>query len=121
MSVHIGLMIWKQMKRQNLSNTGLATSLGISRTRMQAILNEPSVNTDILLNISEIMKFNFFQYYEDNETFKKIKTQSQQEAIEEVKRLNALLLEKNKAIELKDQLLKAQANIILTLEKGQYI
>lgn len=120
MNVHIGLMIWKEMKRQNLSAADLAASLAVSKTRMQAILKNTSIDSQMLAKISEIMSFNFFQFYEDNEIFKKIETQEQHDTMAEIELLRALLIEKNKIIQLKDQLLKAQSASILLLEKGQY-
>jgi len=120
MSVHIGLMIWKEMKRQNLSNTALADLLVMSKGRVQTIFKETSIDTELLLKISEVMNFNFFQYYEENKVFKKIEIQGQQDKKAEIERLKALISEKNKVIDLKDRLLKNQAGMITLLEKGQY-
>lgn len=120
MSVHLGLMIWKEMKRQKLSNSALALSLGVSKNRVQTILNESSIDTDVLVRICEVMRFNFFQLFEENEIFKKIEKQSQQETTAEIERLKALVIEKNRVIDLKDQLLKTQTGMITLLEKGQY-
>ena len=118
MSVNIGLMIWREMKRKNLSATILAESLSIGKSRLQAILKETSIDTDMLLKISEVLNFNFFQFYEDTKLSKKIAVQSLRDTKEELELLRALVREKNAIINLKDQLLKSQANLIAILEKG---
>lgn len=120
MSVHIGLMIWKEMKRQNLSNTALADLLAISKGRVQSIVKESSIDTELLTKICEVMNFNFFRFYEEIKVFKKIEIQVQQDKAAEIERLKALIHEKNKVIDLKDQLLKNQSSVITLLEKGQY-
>lgn len=121
MSVHIGLMIWKEMKRQDLSSAFLATELKISKVKAQDILNSASIDTELLMNISEILNYNFFHYYEDSKAFSKIETQSKQKSAQEIERLRHLIAEKNKMIDLKDQFIKTQTNLIGLLEKGKYI
>jgi len=120
MSIHIGLMIWKELKKQHTSVASLAESLQISKNRVQTILNSQSIETDLLLQISVTLNFNFFQIYEQEELIKKLKKQSEKQTEEEIERLQSLLIEKNKVIELKDQLLKTQTNINALMERGNY-
>ncbi|MET1054195.1 MAG: helix-turn-helix transcriptional regulator [Pedobacter sp.] len=118
MSVNIGLMIWREMKRKNLSAAALADSLGIGKNRLQTILKETSIDTDLLLKVCEVLNFNFFQYFENTNLSKKLTSQSLLDAKAEIEMLKALIKEKNSIIDLKDQLLKSQASIITILEKG---
>jgi len=120
MSVNIGMIIWKEMKRKNLTATALAESLGISKSRLQTIFKEPSIDTDILLKVCEVLNFNFFQLYENTDLSKKIASHSLLNAKAEIEMLKAVIKEKNSIIELKDQLLKRQASMISSLEKGLY-
>ena len=120
MSVNIGLMIWKEMKQQQISVATLAESVEISKNKMQTILNSQSIETDLLLRISVKLNFNFFEVYENEAMIKKLKSQSKQEADQEIERLKHLIIEKNKIIDLKDQLLKTQTHINALMERGQY-
>lgn len=120
MSIHIGLLIWKEMKRKNLSAADLSGALSISKSRVQTIFKDPSIDTDLLLKICDILSFNFFKFYGEIDVFAKIETLSRQDNKAEIERLTALLSEKNKVIDLKDQLLKVQAAMIIQLEKGQF-
>lgn len=120
MSKHIGLMIWKEMKRRELSSAALAESLAISKNRMQTILGNPSIDTEMLAKISEVLNFDFFQYYDQKKLASQIEAKSKENTTLEIERLKGLVLEKNKALDLKDQLIKTQQNMIMLLEKGQY-
>jgi transcriptional regulator with XRE-family HTH domain len=113
-------MIWKEMKQKDISVSDMATALGISRTKAQEILNNASIDVLSLVQISEILDFNFFSYYESGKVFSRIEIQEKHRLSEEVDRLKALLNEKNKALELQERLNKIQFNTISLLEKGQF-
>jgi len=121
MSVHIGLMIWKELKRKNISVSDIAASLGISKTKMQELLNTATIDILMLVRISEILNYNFFSYYESGKVFSKMELQERKRLTAEVERLKALLNEKNKALELQERLNKIQLSTITLLEKGQFI
>jgi plasmid maintenance system antidote protein VapI len=120
MNKHIGLLIWKEMKKRELSSAALAASLQISKNRMQTILSNPSIDTDMLLRISEALNFDFFQYYDKKKLVSQIEAAAKDNSLQEIERLKGLVREKNVAIDLKDQLIKTQSNMIALLEKGQY-
>ncbi len=120
MGIHIGLMIWKEMKQKNIAVSDLAGSLAMSKTKAQEILNSATIDTLTLVNVCEILDYNFFRYYENSTTFSRIDSQEKQFLKTEIERLKALLLEKNKVIELMEKLAKTQTNSISILEKGQY-
>ena len=120
MSVHIGLMIWKEMKRKNISVAELSASLQISKIKVQEMLNTPTIDIPTLVNVSEILEYNFFHYYENSETFSKIQSVEKKNLVSENQRLKALLLEKNRAAELLEKLIKSQASTISLLERQQF-
>ena len=120
MSVHIGLMIWKEMKQKDLSVSDIATALEISKTKTQELLNTATIDILTLVHISEILNYNFFSYYETGKVFSKIELHEKNRLAEEVGRLKALLIEKNRALELQEKLNKIQLNTISLLEKGQF-
>lgn len=119
MSIHIGLMIWKEMKAKGISASVLALKLGTSKTKVQEILNYDNIDVVLLSRISEVLGYNFFSYYESSDVFSKIKSENNQKTTEEIKRLKEILQEKNKIIELKDQFIKSQASMINLFEKQQ--
>ena len=120
MNKHIGLLIWKEMKKRELSSAALAATLQISKNRMQTILSNTSIDTDMLLRISEALNFDFFQYYDKKKLVSQIEAAAKDNSLQEIERLKSLVREKNVAIDLKDQLIKTQTNMIALLEKGQY-
>ncbi|MFC3560609.1 hypothetical protein [Pedobacter jamesrossensis] len=117
MSIHIGLMIWKEMKAQNMSVSTLAHALEMGKTKTQELLGNANIDVALLARISEVMNYNFFEYYESGDIFSKIKNNKKQKTAEEIIRLKGLLQEKNKMLELKEQFIKSQAQIISLFEK----
>ncbi|WP_235526124.1 helix-turn-helix domain-containing protein [Pedobacter sp. Leaf216] len=120
MSVHIGLMIWKEMKQKDISVSDIAVDLKVSKTKAQELLNTATIDILTLVRISEILNYNFFSYYETGKIFSKIELHEKNKLTEEVGRLKALLNEKNKALELQETLNKIQLSTISLLEKGQF-
>jgi len=120
MSVHIGLMIWKEMKQKDISVSDIAAALEISKTKTQEMLNTATIDILTLVRVSEILNYNFFSYYESGKVFSKMELQEKQRLTAEVDRLKALLNEKNKALELQERLNKIQLSTISLLEKGQF-
>lgn len=119
MSIHIGLMIWKEMKSKGVSASALALAMDMSKAKVQEILNQDNIDVILLAKISGALEYNFFSYYESSDVFSKINTQNKQKTTEEIKRLKEILHEKNKMMELKDQFIKSQASVITLLEKQQ--
>lgn len=120
MSIHIGLMIWKEMKQRNISVSVLSDALEISKSKAQELMNSATIDILTLVRISEILNYNFFTYYESGKIFSRIESHEKNRLLEEVDRLRALLNEKNKALELQERLNKVQLSTISLLEKGQF-
>jgi len=120
MSIHIGLMIWKEMKQRNISVSVIADALEISKFKAQELLNSATIDILTLVSLCEILNYNFLSYYENGKAFSKIESHEKNRLIAEVDRLRALLSEKNKALELQEKLNKVQLSTISLLEKGQF-
>ncbi|WP_025144724.1 hypothetical protein [Pedobacter jeongneungensis] len=119
MSVHIGLMIWKEMKQQGVTVSSLADNLAISKTKTQEIINSASLDISLLVSISEILNYNFLAYYENGQLFSNLSHEEKRKSQEEIKRLKMLISEKNKAIELKEKMIQNLSHTVSILEKGQ--
>lgn len=60
---HIGQLIEKELHRQERSITWFAKRLYCDRTNVYNIFKRQSLDTDLLLRISIILDYNFFQVY----------------------------------------------------------
>ncbi|SDE19674.1 hypothetical protein [Pedobacter soli] len=120
MSVHIGLMIWKEMKISGISVSTFAEKMAISKNKAQDIINSSSLDVSLLATVSEILGYNFFSYYEKGKLFSDLSQKETQASAEEIKRLKSLLSEKNKTIELKDKMIQNLSHTVSLLEKVQY-
>ena len=70
---HIGQIIEKELHRQERSVTWFARRLYCDRTNVYNIFRRQSLDTELLLRISIILEYNFFQIYSDiynNRTYK---------------------------------------------------
>ncbi len=62
---HIGNLIKDELARQGRSITWLAKQLGFSRQNAYKIFNRPWIYTDLLLKISDLLDYDFFQCFTD--------------------------------------------------------
>ena len=62
---HIGQIIEKALHRQERSVTWFARRLYCDRTNVYNIFRRQSLDTELLLRISIILEYNFFQIYSD--------------------------------------------------------
>lgn len=62
--IHIGKIIRTKLKEQGRSVTWLAQQIPCSRNHMYKIFNNSSINTDLLLRITKVMDYNFFQHFQ---------------------------------------------------------
>lgn len=65
MSIFIGDEIKKKVKERKMTVARLSRELGCHRTNIYRIFDSASVDTDILLRLSIILKCDFFSLYSD--------------------------------------------------------
>lgn len=61
--LHIGRIIKQQLEEQKKTTVWLAQQLGCHRTNLYKIYEKPTIDTGILLRISKIIGYNFFELY----------------------------------------------------------
>lgn len=59
--IHIGNLIKRKMKEQGRTNVWLAQQIPCSPNHIYKIYNSPSINTNLLIRISQIIGYNFFE------------------------------------------------------------
>ena len=62
-NIHIGHLVQAQLKADQRSVGWLSCEIGCTRNHVYKIFNRPSLDADLILKISIILSFNFFQYY----------------------------------------------------------
>ena len=63
MDIHIGQLIKQQMEEQNKTVSWFARELSYCRTNVYKIYEKKSIDTDLLLRISALLKYDFFSIY----------------------------------------------------------
>lgn len=61
--IHIGKLIEEELHRQERSVTWFANKLYCDRTNTYKIFKRQSIDTELLLRISQVLHVNFFEYY----------------------------------------------------------
>ena len=62
-NLHIGQRIQEQLMKDQRSASWLARQIPCSRNHVYKLFKRPSLDGELLLRISVVMQFNFFQYY----------------------------------------------------------
>ena len=75
--LHIGKIIESVMRSQGRSPSWLAAQICCNRDNIYKIFRRQHIDTELLLDISVALDFNFFQYYVDALRTKKIQNVSQ--------------------------------------------
>ncbi len=63
--LHIGKLIREELHRQERTVSWLARKLFCDRTNVYDIFQRRSIDTELLLRISKILDYDFFQHYTD--------------------------------------------------------
>lgn len=61
--MHIGQLIRQQMEAQGKTTSWLARELAYCRTNVYKIYDKKSIDTDLLLRISRLLRYDFFEVY----------------------------------------------------------
>lgn len=65
MQIHIGNLIRDELRRQGHNNEWLADRIGVCPRTLQRIYNRPSIDTQLLLRISQVLGTDLFKPYTD--------------------------------------------------------
>ena len=72
-TLHIGNEIRNELLRQGCSVAWLARELGYDRSNFYRVLRAPSIDTALLMRISQLLQHDFFQIYSKRYTVKCVK------------------------------------------------
>lgn len=62
-NIHIGHLIQEQLKKDQRSVSWLVREIHCTRNHVYKLFKRPSLDAAMLLHISIVMQFNFFQFY----------------------------------------------------------
>lgn len=61
--IHIGEKIKEVAKKKGITIVDFASKINCSRRNIYSIFNKPTIDTGLLLKISKVLEYNFFEYY----------------------------------------------------------
>jgi hypothetical protein len=92
--IHIGDEIKNVLNSSDLSVTEFAKKINKSRGNIYSIFSRNAIETDLLLTISEVLNFDFFQLYSNSSAELKMKIADLEKQNQLLSQLNHLLMEK---------------------------
>ena len=67
--IHIGSLIKCEVKKRGMTFFEFADCIGIQRQNVECkVFTKQGINTDLLIQISEVLDFNFFKYFQNKAT-----------------------------------------------------
>lgn len=111
MSIHIGNIIQDYVAENRISVTKLATLLNKNRSTIYNIFDRKGIDSELLLEISQKLKHNFFEYYSKDLERKGIIISEKQSNPDEKDPINVSLMES-----LENKLAVAEKEITLLRE-----
>lgn len=63
MPIHIGKIILEHVESLGLNKSEFARRIGVTPQNVYTVFRRPSIGTNLLLRISRVLGYNFFQYY----------------------------------------------------------
>ena len=70
--IHIGSLIKTEVKHRGMTFSEFARCIGIQRQNVERkVFSRQGLDTELLIQISEILDFNFFKYYQNDITYNK--------------------------------------------------
>lgn len=92
MTIHIGNLIKKRVEEKGMNKSEFARRINTTSQNVHGIFKRKSIDTALLQKISEVLEFDFFQYFSLlQKELKKLQEENQL-----LKEMNAFLKEKKK-------------------------
>ncbi|MGZ4054452.1 MAG: hypothetical protein ACXVDZ_10585 [Bacteroidia bacterium] len=124
MNIHVGKAILKKIEETGISKSEFARRINRAPQTVQHIFVKQSIDTNLLLDISTVLKFNFFALFLKEDQMKQLGSVSDNKGqlkrltdkIDKLTEVNNLL---EKSLKDKEKSLKDKERIIALLEKKQ--
>ncbi|GGH65340.1 hypothetical protein HNQ91_002101 [Filimonas zeae] len=121
MAIHIGQIIKSVAEERKMGATELSQHLNTSRENVYDIYRREAIDTAKLLQLSVILKYDFFEHFYQEEPLKALRNDIVTQQQQEIEALNKSLAECNKTLVLYDELfLKSKRVDELEEEKARY-
>ena len=75
MSINIGEIIKAKTLEKNLSQEKLGRLINKTKQNVNDIFKRKSIDTDLLLKLCEVLQYNFFEHYYDEEPLKSMRNE----------------------------------------------
>lgn len=116
MNVKIGMLIWKEMKNQGYSQSNFLEILRNRNVFLRELFKMDTIDTYSLIQVSILLKVNFFQFYEAEELDVLLKTD--QTEISKISFLKLMIREQEKLLVTHKKMIRQQEHLIAHLKEN---
>lgn len=117
MSVHLGRLIHEKAKEKKFSQQELGDMINRSKQNVGDIYKRQSIDSELLLKLSEVLEFDFFSVYYEENNLKSTRQTEIEQLRSENDSLRSVLLQKEEAIGNLKIALEANQKTISLLEE----
>src|SRR5258706_6887324 len=124
MPVHIGEIIKRVMLEKNLSQEKLGKLINKNKQNVGNIFKRKSIDTDLLLKLSEALHYNFFEQYYTEEPLKSMRSEeiealkkSVEELTTEIGRKNREIADLRRTIDTDNKLIDTNTKLVGRIEE----
>lgn len=116
--IHIGQKIKEVVEKRGIAKTELARRLNMTSSNIHKIFNRESIDTDLLTRLSEILEFDFFQFYQQTPSNLKQNANTKEKPASYTSHPNEEAeYYKTKLLERDEEVIRLQKRIIELLER----
>lgn len=118
MSIHIGKLIKEKAKSKRLSQEAIGKMINTTKQNVGNIFRRKSIDTDLLLKISEALEFNFFEYYYNEEPLKSMRNERIKGLMDTVEKQKTELAERAEKIAMLKDLVESQKDNLSLIKES---
>lgn len=117
MKLQIGMQIWKEMKRQGLSQSSFFKILRDKNVFLRDLFLMETIDVNSLVQISVVLKTNFFQLYEAEELVTLLEAKN--DGNNKVSLLKEMIRTQGKLLVTQKEMIRQQDRLIELLQKNE--
>lgn len=118
MKVNIGMIIWKEMKNQGFSQSRFMQILRDRGVFLRDVFKMETIDVYSLIQISDVLKINFFQSYEAEELPALLKSDEKENP--GIAYLHAVIKEQQQLLLTHKKMIRQQDHLIAQLQKNEW-
>lgn len=117
MKIHMGMLIWKEMNAQGISQSKLVKLLKDRNIPFNDLFKSEYVDVDVLIHVSDILNKNFFASYEPSQLPDALKIRKLDSLKEKLEEHKLIIQKQERLISAQQKNINSQDSLIIALRR----